>query len=67
METDESDGFEGWLEPLGIQVHLQTGSTKTRGPESGTTPNPGHPSLMIGTHALLESGVAMDNLGGHRS
>jgi ATP-dependent DNA helicase RecG len=64
--------FTGWLEPLGIAVELQTGSRKTaqvqslkskvqsQEPEAGTQRQP---TLTIGTHALIESGFAPENLG----
>jgi ATP-dependent DNA helicase RecG len=64
--------FTGWLEPLGIAVELQTGSRKTaqvqslkskvqsQEPETGTQRQP---TLTIGTHALIESGFAPENLG----
>jgi ATP-dependent DNA helicase RecG len=49
--------FTKWFEPLGIKVEFQTGSRKTRVPgASGAT-------LCIGTHALIESGFTMENLG----
>ena len=55
--------FRHWLEPLGIEVHLLTGSRKTI--ETGKA-KPGQPrplSLFIGTHALLEENFAPENLG----
>jgi ATP-dependent DNA helicase RecG len=67
--------FTQWFEPLDIKVELQTGSRKTSNIEH-RTPNaepmlPGHhaprvphfASLFIGTHALIESGFAVENLG----
>ena len=62
--------FNRWFEPLEVPVHLQTGSVKTRDAErragQGTPSllkNRGRPPLIIGTHALVESGFAVDNLG----
>ncbi len=66
--------FKTWFEPLGIGVELQTGSHKTRdrmpGDQGATataslpvTRPPPPPTLLIGTHALVEAGFAADNLG----
>ena len=49
--------FSRWLAPLGVGVQLQTGNFK-----SGIR-NPKGPVLTIGTHALIESGFAMERLG----
>jgi ATP-dependent DNA helicase RecG len=50
--------FQKWFEPLGIKVELQTGSRKiVQSPTSNVQ------SLFIGTHALIESGFAIENLG----
>ncbi len=50
--------FSKWFEPLGIKVELQTGSRKiVQSPKSKVQ------SLFIGTHALIESGFAIENLG----
>lgn len=49
--------FEKWFAPLGIQVELQTGSRKT------ATLDTRHPTLFIGTHALLTSGFEIPRLG----
>ena len=57
--------FQKWLEPLGVQVELQTGSRKTVESRESTSREPdapfaldprlSHPStLFIGTHALLD-------------
>jgi ATP-dependent DNA helicase RecG len=67
--------FTGWLGPLGVRVEIQTGSRRISDTEH-RTPNiegtedghhasrlPPHASLFIGTHALLESSVAIPNLG----
>jgi ATP-dependent DNA helicase RecG len=71
--------FTRWFEPLGVQVELQTGSRKAaksdvrpvlqsrtaegESPKSGSAPTPHPGSLVIGTHALIESGFALDRLG----
>jgi ATP-dependent DNA helicase RecG len=67
--------FKKWFEPLGVQVHLQTGSRKTAGDEWQVTsdmkrraapPVTCHPSpvtLFIGTHALLTGGFDLPKLG----
>ena len=67
--------FSQWFGPLGIKVGLQTGSHKTTpietgkpailaGVQAGTGEvDVARPSLTIGTHALLESGFAPENLG----
>src|SRR5271155_2226581 len=50
--------FQKWFEPMGIKVELQTGSRKIlQSPKSKVQ------SLFIGTHALIESGFAIENLG----
>ena len=71
--------FDRWLSPLGVRVELQTGSRKTMEDDrevpdelfkSPSTPRaaagsaPGvSPVLVIGTHALVEAGFRLDNLG----
>jgi ATP-dependent DNA helicase RecG len=50
--------FQKWFEPLGVKVELQTGSRKiVQSPKSKVQ------SLFIGTHSLIESGFAIENLG----
>jgi ATP-dependent DNA helicase RecG len=49
--------FKKWFDPLGVAVHLQTGTYKSTGRSASS------PSLTIGTHALIESGFALDRLG----
>jgi ATP-dependent DNA helicase RecG len=50
--------FQKWFEPLGVKVELQTGSRKiVQSPKSKVQ------SLFIGTHALIESDFAIENLG----
>ena len=67
--------FIRWFHPLGIDVHLHTGSHKSRrvsGPKSNieaqdglalTTVVPRPATLTIGTHALIQSEFALENLG----
>jgi len=67
--------FTRWFAPLGAAVELRTGSRKTVRDEWRVASDakrqpvlldPRHPSrvtLVIGTHALIESGFAMENLG----
>ncbi|MDB6108393.1 MAG: ATP-dependent helicase [Pedosphaera sp.] len=59
--------FREWFEPLGVTVHLQTGSRKTGADKSQTPllapPAASSATLIIGTHALVETGFAFDRLG----
>ena len=48
--------FTRWFAPLGVPVLLRTGSVKTE-------PSTSAASLVVGTHALIESSFAMDRLG----
>ncbi|HYG34536.1 MAG TPA: ATP-dependent DNA helicase RecG [Clostridia bacterium] len=69
--------FTRWLQPLGVDVILRTGSgqkkaegrqmkleaaTASKAPTSVSSLAP-HVSLTIGTHALIEAGFAPENLG----
>jgi ATP-dependent DNA helicase RecG len=49
--------FARWFQPLGIAVHLQTGSQKSDGRQGDD------PSLVVGTHALLTAGFGVPKLG----
>jgi ATP-dependent DNA helicase RecG len=50
--------FQRWWVPLGVNVELQTGSRKiVQSPKSKVQ------SLFVGTHALIESGFAIEKLG----
>jgi ATP-dependent DNA helicase RecG len=51
--------FRRWFEPLGVTVHLQTGSHKTFQPQNQ---QPGG-ALVIGTHAIIEGGFGLSDLG----
>ena len=57
LATQHFETFKKWFEPLGVEVHLQTGSHKSigRSPQSAR--------LTIGTHALIQSAFAMERLG----
>jgi ATP-dependent DNA helicase RecG len=67
--------FRRWFAPLGIAVHLRTGAYKTAEPgaqlplasETAAEAQPAtlnsQPCLVIGTHALIESGFSLENLG----
>ena len=59
--------FSGWLRPLGVAVEMQTGSRKTatagQRELGAAAPGVQAPTLTIGTHALVESGFAIENLG----
>jgi ATP-dependent DNA helicase RecG len=52
--------FSRWLNPLGVEVRLQTGSQKS--PPRSTAGRPA-PVLTVGTHALIQSAFAMERLG----
>jgi ATP-dependent DNA helicase RecG len=65
--------FQKWFEPLGVQVHVQTGNRKTVESresrvesQSRRSPSPLAPrpsTLFVGTHALLTSGFDLLKLG----
>jgi len=59
--------FNRWFEPLGIAVELQTGSIKTSASPklhfSHVRANRSHPPLIVGTHALIQGGFSIDQLG----
>ena len=69
--------FQTWFEPLGIPVLMHTGSRKTAGASARILPLPlggegqgegavrgkQASSLVIGTHALIQEGFQLDNLG----
>ena len=50
--------FTQWFTPLGLSVHLRTGSRKCEPDASSVAPR-----LVIGTHALIEAGFDLENLG----
>ena len=51
--------FSHWLKPLDTRVELHTGTFKTNEPATKVS----RPGIFIGTHALLHSGFAVENLG----
>lgn len=62
--------FQRWFEPFGIRVELRTGSQKESRVESRESSDnlfatlDSRPStLVIGTHALIEAGFTLENLG----
>jgi ATP-dependent DNA helicase RecG len=55
--------FKTWFEPLGVPVEMQTGHYKTRERTGGKSGRPAPPALFIGTHALIQGGFAVENLG----
>jgi ATP-dependent DNA helicase RecG len=56
--------FQRWFAPLGIPVELQTGNRKTGSPSTSHPNDPTTaPSLVIGTHALIEFTFQVPNLG----
>ncbi len=52
--------FTRWLEPLGVNVELRTGSRKPTANSQLSTLNP---QLFIGTHALVEDAFTVERLG----
>ncbi|MEY2409746.1 MAG: ATP-dependent helicase RecG [Verrucomicrobiota bacterium] len=66
LAAQHYSNFVRWFGPLGISIEMQTGSRKTAGEGPGELSASGDASrltLFIGTHALLESGFGMENLG----
>jgi ATP-dependent DNA helicase RecG len=59
--------FQKWFEPLGVNVELETANRKTSGmlrnQATIQSSRANHASLFIGTHALIELGLAIPNLG----
>ena len=56
--------FTRWFAPLGVRVELQTGSRKTSGPQGRSAiEHKPSPTLVIGTHALIQSGFGLERLG----
>ena len=56
--------FEKMLSPLGLQVRILTGSTKTaERKEIHESLQSGQCNIIVGTHALIEPGVQFLNLG----
>ncbi len=60
--------FSRWFEPLGVTVHLHTGSKKTLVGEDANQGELGMdgeplPPVVVGTHALVEEKFALENIG----
>jgi ATP-dependent DNA helicase RecG len=61
--------FTRWLAPLGVAVHLQTGSRKTAAagqddlPMAKPAAAPAGATLFVGTHALLTGSFQIERLG----
>ena len=55
--------FSQWFMPLGVRVELQTGSHKTALNAPGTARKESSSALFLGTHALIQSGFTVPNLG----
>lgn len=60
--------FRRWLEPLGIGVRLHTGNRRDPEPAASASAgdaaaSAGRPTLVVGTHALIEDGFHLDRLG----
>lgn len=53
-----------WMEPLGVEVAWLTGSLKKKEKEAARARiESGAARLVIGTHALIQEGIAFDHLG----
>ena len=75
LAGQHSETFRRWFEPLGLKVSLQTGSQKTSQAQGSnarvaelaftesSNGNSRRGSLTIGTHAVIEAGFDVDNLG----
>ena len=66
LAAQHFETFRRWFQPLGIPVALRTGGAKTATPTNSAlsaSPRPNAPGLMIGTHALIQTGFALDRLG----
>ncbi len=66
LATQHFQTFKQWFEPLGIEVHLQTGAIKTtpaKSPSHSSRLAPLAPRLIIGTHALIQSSFSIERLG----
>ena len=54
--------FARWFGPLGFEVRLRTGTTRSQDERETGAPADA-PHVWVGTHALLHDGVVMDRLG----
>jgi ATP-dependent DNA helicase RecG len=57
LAAQHYESFTRWFKPIDVPVEIQTASRKTAAGE------PARPTLFIGTHALIESGFAVERLG----
>ena len=57
LAAQHFESFTRWFKPIDVPVEIQTASRKTAAGE------PARPTLFIGTHALIESGFAIERLG----
>jgi ATP-dependent DNA helicase RecG len=60
------ENFKRWFQPLGLAVTLRTGSRKTSAGQNSTSsslPGLATTTLVIGTHALIESSYEVPQLG----
>ncbi|HWI56305.1 MAG TPA: DEAD/DEAH box helicase, partial [Bacillota bacterium] len=56
--------FRRWFEPLGVTVHLRTGSRATStAAGSNDSPKGAEGSFFVGTHALIQDAFAPERLG----
>ena len=55
--------FHRWLSPLGVEVTWLAGKLKTRARAQALESLQGSTQVAIGTHALMQEGVAFDRLG----
>lgn len=64
LAEQHADNFSEWLEPLGIQMALLTGSTKTKARrEILERLATGEIDIVMGTHALIQPDVIFKRLG----
>ncbi len=55
--------LRGWLEPLGVEVAWLAGKVQGRAREQALAQIAGGAGLVVGTHALMQEGVAFARLG----
>jgi ATP-dependent DNA helicase RecG len=55
--------FHKWMTPLGVEVVWLAGKLKGRARTAALASISGHAQIAIGTHALMQEGVAFANLG----
>ncbi len=62
LAEQHEQNFRRWIEPLGVNVVLRTGSTP-RGNAGHSSLGNRRPALFLGTHALLTAGFDLPDLG----